>query len=390
MEIQGCTNHMVKDDRNTTMNRTQENRRHPGGHGGNVSEASRRYGVNEKEIIDFSANYNPLDTRKITRGIIKKYMGRLFSYPDALYHDLLAGLQSFYRIRRDNCVCGNGSIELIYLLARILNVKKAIITVPNFIDYELAFQKEGRKIQYLPGKESAGFKVPVDELSEAGEEGAVLVLSNPNNPAGYTYTKKEMETLAYRVIKKGCFLLVDEAFGEFAGKDEYGSLLHRAQEVPGLFVLRSLTKILTIPGIRLGFCTGNRKTIDSLKNRLYPWNLNAFATVIGEHLDAYRTIIEKTPGAVARERARLEEMLATFPSLQRYPSGCNYILLKRRDEKPVAGLVDYVARRGFLIRDCSNYTSLDGSFFRIAVKKHRENKKLIHLFRDYFEEEEKR
>ncbi|MBN2531426.1 MAG: aminotransferase class I/II-fold pyridoxal phosphate-dependent enzyme [Spirochaetales bacterium] len=357
---------------------------HKDEHGGNISRASRVHGIDERRIIDFSANYNPVNSMGIARTVIRNNMRRLLAYPDAAYHDLLSALALFYNIKKDNVVCGNGSIELIYVLSRILDVHKVFITVPNFIDYERAFKKSGKEILYVYGKESDGFKVHIDDLSKYMVKDSVLILSNPNNPAGYTYNKQEMEELARMALKKGCFLLVDEAFCEFTDKNDCESLLSRAPDVPGLFVLRSLTKILNIPGIRLGFCAGNRKSLAPLQKELYPWNINTFASAIGRNLHKYKNVIKKTPRIVARERECLETMLKRFDSLHYYHSGSNYILLKRIDGKPASALAEFCAKRGFLIRDCSNYTNLDYTYFRIAVKAYRENKKLIKIFKDYF------
>lgn len=114
-------------------------------HGGNITLASKKYGLSKEKIIDFSANINPLGPSKKILEAITNNLGAIINYPDPDCTELRELLADYLGIDRDQLLMGNGAAELIYLLVRNTGCKKALIPVPTFCEYGLAVLSQGGK-----------------------------------------------------------------------------------------------------------------------------------------------------------------------------------------------------------------------------------------------------
>jgi threonine-phosphate decarboxylase len=101
-------------------------------HGGNITLASKKYGLPKERIIDFSANINPLGPSKKIHEAITSNLGAIVNYPDPDCTELKETLAGYLDIDRELLLLGNGAAELIYLLVRVMRCKKALIPVPTF------------------------------------------------------------------------------------------------------------------------------------------------------------------------------------------------------------------------------------------------------------------
>ena len=115
-------------------------------HGGNIHKIFREMG---KEVLDYSANINPLGFPKSLRKNIIKNIDGLVNYPDPNYIDLKESISKKINISIDNIVVGNGATELIFLAIRTLNPKNVLIVSPTFAEYERALKEVSANINYL-------------------------------------------------------------------------------------------------------------------------------------------------------------------------------------------------------------------------------------------------
>ncbi len=83
-------------------------------HGGNVDEISRKYGINKEEIIEFSANINPLGINKNVKRAMIEALDLVESYPDITYYKLKSEIARYENIDTDNILIGNGAAEVIF------------------------------------------------------------------------------------------------------------------------------------------------------------------------------------------------------------------------------------------------------------------------------------
>jgi len=133
-------------------------------HGGNINLASRKYNLPVHKLLDFSANINPLGPSPKSITAVMDNLSLINSYPDPDCRELKAVLASHLGVWEELLLMGNGAAELIYLLVRVLGVKKALIPVPTFSEYGLAVLSQGGEVLNVTLDEKNRFSLPLDHL----------------------------------------------------------------------------------------------------------------------------------------------------------------------------------------------------------------------------------
>ena len=159
---------------------------------------------------------------------------------------------------------------------------------------------------------------------------------------------------------------------DFTGREEENSLVEKLKEYPNLMILKAFTKMYAMAGVRLGFgLTADTELIDRMYQAGPPWNVSVLASAAGKAALKEDDFVKETVQYIRKEKEYLYQALDTL-GVQYWKSAANYILLKAdRDLK------ERLIAAGILIRDCSNYRNLSEGYFRIAVKSHADNEKLI-------------
>lgn len=344
-------------------------------HGGNLREISLRHGVDENAIIDFSSNINPLGCPLAARALVRNAHALLSSYPDTHCGALRDALASSLRCSPQNIIAGNGSTELIYLIPRAFKPRRALIVTPTFSEYEKSLLAAGCAVRSLFLKEERGFRVCADEAIDLLPRVDMLLLCNPNNPTGRLVERDVLSAVLIEAEKKKVLVVVDEAFVDFAPRR---SLAGKAIRGRNLMVLRSMTKFFGIPGIRLGYLVGPAPLVKQLNRSKEPWTVNVLAQKIGTVCTADKRFAAATRHFVAVERRYLYSQLRSVSGLQPLPSSANYLLLKiTRTGLSSALLYEELARMGILVRDCRSFKGMGDRFIRVAVKRRRDNRRLL-------------
>ncbi|MDP3791984.1 MAG: threonine-phosphate decarboxylase CobD [Candidatus Omnitrophota bacterium] len=341
-----------------------------GNHGGDCLRSN---------ILDFSVNINPMGLPGRVASIISKSTDAVLSYPDPSSERLKNRLALLNNVKPENVVIGNGSIELIHLIPRAIKIKRAIIPVPTFSEYELALKANNSKIVFLNTDERDNFKVDPAKIADALKQCCALFLCNPNNPTGSLLNADEVLRIAYLCKKRKTTLILDEAFIEFTKEAAASGIVKEAVKSGYLIVLRSLTKFFAMPGLRLGYAVAHKNIIKKIAGFQYPWNVNILAQLAGKEAIKDRAYMKKTPVFISEERRYMSEALNNIKGLKAYPSSANFILCKLQDAsiRDCGGLKRRLLRDGIYIRDCGNFRGLNGRFFRVAVRRRMDNNRLI-------------
>ncbi len=333
-------------------------------HGGNI------YGVKRQEVIDFSANINPLGLPQSVKKALLSNFDRILHYPDPKARNITQKIAGYWGINERNVLLGNGSVELIYLITSTYKPKTSLIPVPTFSEYERAARCVKSKLHFLKLKEEEGFGLNLPRLAKTD----ITFLCNPNNPTGNLILKNRhaIENMAHKLI------VIDEAFMDFLPNQKKYSFLWSAIKSRKIIVLRTLTKFFALPGLRMGYLIAHKDLINRLKQNIPPWNTNSLAQIAAELILNDKKYIKKTYTLIEKERKFLSGQLAMIEGLRPYPTVTNFILIKI--EKP--GLTSKhlrksLLKKGILIRDCSNFRNLNNKYIRVAVRSHGENLKLL-------------
>jgi len=339
--------------------------------------------------IDFSANLNPLGAPDIVASRDGRGDGDtdtdLTHYPDNRYLRLRAASADFverysgrdraHRITAENIVPANGSSELIRLFAETTLERgdRVIIPAPTFDEYAFQCRLFGGDVRYCDY--SKILELSSDEISDA----SLLFLCNPNNPTGNLIAREDVKRLAERCSNHETFLFVDEAFIELSDPAE--SVAHLVFDSDFVFVIRSLTKVFAVPGLRLGFGIASRELAELLNRARLVWNVGAQADAVGTAMIAAcikSNYIEESIDLITKERGYLEKKL-TERGFSPLKSDVNFILV---DVSKTAGmnsheLAEGLLDHGILVRDCATFVNLDERYIRIAVRTREENRMLV-------------
>jgi len=353
-----------------------------GEHGGNVRRLMERLALEREDVLDFSSNINPYGPPDGVMEAVRNAVERIGEYPEQQAESFVAAVAAALQVGAEHIVAGNGSIELIYLIAELSRRDKALLVIPSFTEYEVALRKAGAHIAYKNAL-SAGEALHV--LADASREADIALIGNPNNPCGYRIERSDMLRL---IDERGsCLWVIDEAFIDFLAGPPGASLVEDAIERENVVVLRSLTKMYGIAGLRLGYLVASPAIARRVIEMKYPWSVNTIALEAGIAALSAGGFVEMSVEALSAEAERLYRSLAGIAGLKPFAPSANYILIEIRSDmiNPTAPMLqEEMLKRGIAIRDCSSYTGLDERYFRVAVKRPEDNDRLLAALKEIF------
>ena len=350
-------------------------------HGGNLYRISKKHNIALGEIFDFSANINPLYFPDGLKRILKEDFNKIRMYPDPDCRELINVISARYNIKKECLVPSNGATELIYLISYLLRPKKAAIIIPSFSEYEKALSNIDCNIKFVKLEEKEDFRLELQDIRSLIKSVEVLFICNPNNPTGQKISRNTLYNILDLAKRHNVFVVIDEAFIDLIEEE---SLVARAQRQQNLFVIRSLTKFLGIPGLRLGFGVASARLSAKIKNFQPTWSVNTFAQVAGSYLLADSAYIEESRKNLIKERNFLSSELKKIKSIKVFDSYTNFMLFKLLDQINAEDLEEFLIKDKIVVRNCGNFRGLDSSFVRVAVKKRAENELLIKALRKIF------
>ena len=347
-------------------------------HGGNVYKVAHERHIPVDQIVDFSANINPLGPPAVVRRAIRSAFKQIVHYPDPDCRQLRQALAQQCGVDPDMILVGNGSTELIYLVPRALAIKSSLIIGPTFEEYARALMDAGGRVQYVHARREEHFRPPVKEilreLSATRTRIDAVFLCNPNNPTGQVLNKSVMCKLADAMERRQGWLIVDEAFIDYCQKQSVVSML---RAYPRMVVLRSLTKFYAMPGLRIGYLLGASKVVDQLIERQPPWSVNSLAQEVSCAILSDHAYAIKSRAFMEKERSRFIKGLRSLPGVRVYSSVANFVLIELPDWSSAGLVADRLAAEGLLVRDCSTLPGLSARMIRVAVRSVKENRRLM-------------
>ncbi|RLM20299.1 threonine-phosphate decarboxylase [Brenneria alni] len=351
-------------------------------HGGNVLEMALKTGLDANQIIDFSANINPLGMPDTLKAAIASQLDRAERYPDVEYRELHVALARAHGCETANIIAGNGATELIYAVVQYLRPRRALLLTPGFAEYRRALQRVGCEIDDYAMHEAEGFQPDAQLLTVLDNtQYDCLFIATPNNPTGLMPDAALLQAIVWRCRQHHVALIVDEAFIDFLPAEP--GLIPQLSAFPQLYILRSLTKFFAIPGLRLGYLVSADETaIHAMKQSREPWTINAFAALAGEVVLDDHAYIDATHRWLAQQQVWLYRNLSAIPELQVWPPAANYIFL--RCLRPEIDLQQRLLEQCILIRSCANYPGLTANDYRVAIKSETDNRRLIAALHQMF------
>ncbi|MGE5576794.1 MAG: threonine-phosphate decarboxylase CobD [Syntrophothermus sp.] len=357
-------------------------------HGGNIRRAAETFGLKPGDILDFSANINPLGPPE---GVIRAILDNVQSvvhYPDPECHELKKALAAYYGVSPRMIMVGNGAAELIFLLGTLARGKRVLIPAPTFSEYEAAVLAGGGSVEIMPLDPGQGFEIRADQVlrfikpSRVYQGIKMVFLATPNNPTGRLIPKETLMKIAAAARGRGVIVVVDEAFLDFLPERVAVSMMAHIADYPNLLVVTSLTKLFAVPGLRIGALVGAPEVLEGLEAARPPWSVNSLAQAAGcaavvdaEYIKASRRLIQE-------EKEWLFRALGEIEGLEPFPPAANFILVDiSRSGFNSTQLWREMARQGVLVRDCVSFRGLGRGYIRVTVRSRRENEVLVRTLR---------
>ena len=352
-------------------------------HGGNIYLHAKRNNISISKIIDSSASIVPFDPPKF---LIKALYSEIKTgdyryYPDKSFHDLKEIIGEFHNINPAWILPGNGASELItWVGLEASKIGKNCLPIPSFVDYERSLNcwKAEYIFSELPKEwpENNPQEFPINKQSD------VIWITNPHNPTGQLWSKKSLEN----VLNKYKLVICDEAFLSITPNGENESLIPLIRAYDNLIVIRSLTKLFSIPGIRLGYLVSSSKRLKSINKNRDPWPLNCFAIKAGKTLLSnkrnYDNWINNIHNWIQIEKPWFFNELSKTSELRVHFSSTNFFLIE--SQKSFLPNINYLASKGILIRECASFRSLNENWARISIQTHQKNKKIVNEIQNSF------
>lgn len=354
-------------------------------HGGQPSKIYELTGINQNEkIYDFSANLNPLGPpRKIKQKFLQSFK-QIQNYPDPDYMVATTLVSKHENVPEDHVLLTNGGAEAIFLIAHLFSGQKALIIEPTFSEYKRACEVYNIDVSSLSLSDDNHFTLPLESIVEKLHEVDIVFICRPNNPTGTMTSIDEMKIIIENASKYGTTIIVDEAFIHFA-PSEYEDLTSLVETNHNLILLRSLTKIYSIPGLRLGYIIANENKINKLRSKQIPWSINGVVTSLLPYLFADETFIEHTKNWLKKQLIYMKDELTSL-GFYVSPTVVNFYLLQD-DHKNTEELFRFLLNHQLIPRHTHTFKELEGRYLRLAVRNEEENKYLLNVLRLWREQQ---
>ena len=332
-------------------------------HGGDILTFCKTYKFKQKDIIDLSSNINFIKP-KLKTNLSKLNISNYPSY-DKLY-EIIA---EKYSVKADEIELFNGGSSAIFSLYKSLNLKHCSIYSPAYLEYKKASITFDYKLSLINRFDKKNKKIKKNSL---------VIFVNPSTPDGRYY---KLEKLIKTWIAKNCTILVDESFLEFTKQKSISPLINSYKK---LYVLKSMTKIYSCAGVRLGVLISNKENIKALKQKEPLWKISHFDSIFLQDVLKEKNFVNKSKEKTNEAKRYTLKNLKKFKFIKKvFKSEANFLLLKLKKIDSLT-FQKKLAKHKIMIRDCSNFDFLDNSFVRIAIKDKKSMKAFIEALNKEF------
>jgi threonine-phosphate decarboxylase len=342
-------------------------------HGGNPTD----------DVLDFSASINPLGPPHAALDAYHASVAQIASYPPAYPRHLEAALARWLGVEPESVLTGNGSTQLIYLLARVLKPRLPVIVTPTFSELANSLIIERIEPRALNTTSECNFQLYPEAAIKCLRDGAdAIFIGRPNSPTGTILTMDEAAEIAAECERRNSWCVLDEAFIDFV-RDGRSSVAF-AEKNRKCIVLRSLTKIFALPGLRVGCVVGHPDAIGKLRDAIEPWSVNAVADhVTRACLDVADGFVRETREFVSVEIARIADALSQLSCVHAFPSVANFMMIEVEGELIPGAFGKHMLEHGIRIRDLRGLPGCRAGLYRIGIRSKSDNDRFLQATRSW-------
>ncbi|SDU14839.1 histidinol-phosphate transaminase [Halopseudomonas salegens] len=316
-----------------------------------VDELARELGLPVADIVKLASNENPLGPSPAALDAIQAALPELTRYPDGNGFKLKQALSAHYRVGTDMLVLGNGSNDILELVARafVSPRDEVLFSAHAFAVYPLVTQAIGARPVVVPAREwGHDLTAMADAITPATK---LIFIANPNNPTGTWVERDELDAFLARVPEQ-VLVVLDEAYTEYVTDADFPDGLDYLRKYPNVLVSRTFSKAYGLAALRIGFAVCQPVIADVLNRVRQPFNANSLALAAAtaalsdrEYLEVSRTVNQQ---GMAQMEAGLRHL-----GLSWIPSRGNFIAVDLgREAGPV---YQALLHAGVIVRPVAGY-----------------------------------
>jgi histidinol-phosphate aminotransferase len=333
-------------------------------------------------IYKLSANETPLGPSPEAIEAVRAAATRLETYPDGSATRLREAIAAAHGLHPDNILCGNGSDDLLALLAQtyLSSGDEGIVTEHGFLLYRIQILAAGGRPVTVP---ETALRADVDAiLAAVTDRTRIVFLANPNNPTGTYLPFAEIRRL-HAGLRGDILLVLDAAYAEYVRRNDYEAGIELAAHAANVVMTRTFSKIHGLAALRIGWMYGPRSVLDALNRVRGPFNVNALAQAAGVAAIADRAHVERAVSHNEEWRCWLARELSAL-GLGLTESVGNFLLIHfpKEDKRHSAAAADaFLTERGFLLRQVGAYGLPDA--LRMTIGSAEANQGVVEALRDF-------
>ena len=325
-------------------------------------------------MVKLDAMENPFSLPPELQKALGERLGQLAlnRYPDGRVNDLRAALAQYAGMPEGHDIMlGNGSDELISLLAMACDVPGASILapVPGFVMYAMSAQLQGLDFHGVPL--TADFELDEAAMLAAIAEHkpSIVYLAYPNNPTGNLWNDAVIEKIVVAQGEQGGLVVMDEAYQPFASR----SYIDRLARHSHVLLMRTLSKF-GLAGVRLGYMIGPKALVAEIDKVRPPYNISVLNYECALFAIEHAEVFAQQAKVLREERARITQALIALPGVTPFPSEANMILVRVPD---AAKAFDGLKAHKVLVKNISKMHPLLAECLRLTVGTPAENDQLL-------------
>jgi len=343
-----------------------------------VEELERELGLTE--IVKLASNENSLGPGEKVLDAIQKTLPELSRYPDGNGFALKSALAKKLDISMDQITLGNGSNEILELVARTFLTAEleVVFSQHAFAVYPLVTQAVGATAKIAPALNYGHDLTAM--LSLVNDKTRLVFIANPNNPTGTLLASEDLKKFI-SALPATVICVLDEAYFEFIDSENVLDSISWLADYPNLIITRTFSKAYGLAGLRVGYSISSKEIADLLNRVRQPFNNNMLALAAAEAALADEEYLAKT---ISVNNQGMKQLTAAFAELglSWIPSFGNFVSVDLKQE----GLPVYNAllKKGVIVRPVANYEM--PSYLRISIGTEQENQFFINALKDVLAE----
>ena len=319
----------------------------------------------EPGLVDFAVNVNDEPRPGWLDDALRASLAEVGSYPDA--GEAEVALARRHGRQPEEVLATAGAAEVFSLVARARPWRRPVVVHPQFTEPDAALAAAGHAPHHVLCDPATDFAL---DPALVPTDADLVVVGNPTNPTGTLHPARVIRDL----LAPGRLVVVDEAFADSVPGEQHSLASH---VLPGLLVVRSLTKLWSIPGVRAGYALGTADLVAELRAHQSPWSVSAAAAAAMIACSGDQALAEQARRATrtAQHRAVLTDGLREL-GIATVPSAAPFVLARVG-----RGAHAQLRSAGYALRRADTFPGLDDSWARIAVRRPDTARKLLAVLR---------